>query len=220
LIDSFLRYSFLSIRHNLTIVFTAPPQGAEAFRERCIGAGIEAICVNSATDFEKHRSADLFIDAAFEGLFAQVEGPLLFHCPALTFSSLNAAPSNAARFCAWPGFWERTSWEIATRDNMQGLFAGLLLRAGITAIPVADTAGLIAPRILCTIINEAAYTLAGEIACAADIDTAMKLGTNYPFGPAEWCRMIGPGEVRNVLNAMALENERYLPHPALENLAC
>ncbi|WP_433724541.1 3-hydroxyacyl-CoA dehydrogenase family protein [Nocardia sp. CA-129566] len=28
--------------------------------------------------------------------------------------------------------------------------------------------------------------LARSIACSADIDTAMRLGTNYPLGPLDW----------------------------------
>lgn len=108
---------------------------------------------------------------------------------------------------------------MATMEENEGLFEGMLAPLGIKVLRVADIAGLIAPRILCTLINEAAYTIAGGVAMAADIDTAMKLGTNYPLGPAEWAQKIGFAEVKSVLDSMAVENERYLPHPGLQQLA-
>ena len=45
----------------------------------------------------------------------------------------------------------------------------------------------------------------------AEIDTAMKLGTNYPYGPFEWSSKIGLNHVNQLLKAMAEENERYKP---------
>src|SRR5262249_16378002 len=48
-------------------------------------------------------------------------------------------------------------------------------------------------RILATIINEAAMLLDQGVASREDIDTAMRLGTNYPHGPVEWADRIGFG---------------------------
>lgn len=202
----------------MTIVYTAPRQGPAGFEERCIRAGLQCICVNHANDFLLYPNADLYIDAGFDGTFVNLSVPVLFHCPALPFSRMPLAPVNSARFCAWPGFWERETWEIAVQPAFGGFFETKLAPAGIKAIQVADIGGLIAPRILCTIINETAYTLADGVANTNDIDTAMKLGTNYPLGPAEWARKIGYNEVKSVLESMALENRRYLPHAGLKQL--
>ena len=46
-------------------------------------------------------------------------------------------------------------------------------------------------RVLAAIINEAALAHDEGVASQADIDTAMKLGTNYPRGPLEWADEIG-----------------------------
>ena len=56
---------------------------------------------------------------------------------------------------------------------------------------VPDVPGMIAARTVSMIINEAYYTLEEEISSAEEIDIAMKLGTNYPYGPFEWARQIG-----------------------------
>jgi len=89
-----------------------------------------------------------------------------------------------------------------------------------TAI-VQDRIGMVMPRILCMLINEAAFALTENIASPQDIDTAMKLGTNYPFGPIEWGDRIGFHHVVNVLNAIYNDTheERYRTAPLLKQLA-
>jgi 3-hydroxybutyryl-CoA dehydrogenase len=61
------------------------------------------------------------------------------------------------------------------------------------------------------IINEAYYTVQERTALPEDIDQAMKLGTNYPKGPFEWCREIGINNVYHLLDSMYLDTreERY-----------
>lgn len=71
--------------------------------------------------------------------------------------------------------------------------------------------GLITPRLLCMIINEAFYTVQEGTAQPAAIDTAMKLGTNYPKGPFEWLQIWGIDRVYTLLEALYLDTheERY-----------
>lgn len=68
-------------------------------------------------------------------------------------------------------------------------------------------------RILSTVINEAALAFDEGVASAEDINTAMKLGTNYPKGPLEWAAAIGPGAVRRMLAALnqAAGDGRFAP---------
>jgi 3-hydroxybutyryl-CoA dehydrogenase len=82
---------------------------------------------------------------------------------------------------------------------------------------VQDRAGMVMPRILCMLVNEAAFALMEEIASPADIDLAMKLGTSYPRGPIEWAGKIGIGQVVSVLRALRdeLGEERYRTAPLL-----
>lgn len=86
---------------------------------------------------------------------------------------------------------------------------------------VQDSVGLVLPRILCMLVNEAYFALTENVALPDDIDTAMKLGTNYPFGPVEWADRIG---LRQVLAAMmalhrTLGEDRYRPAPMLQKAA-
>ncbi|MEX2231882.1 MAG: 3-hydroxyacyl-CoA dehydrogenase family protein [Cyclobacteriaceae bacterium] len=76
---------------------------------------------------------------------------------------------------------------------------------------VEDRIGLVTPRVICMIINEAYFTVQDGTASRQDIDLAMKLGTNYPFGPFEWCQRIGLKNVYKLLEAIYKDtnDERY-----------
>ncbi|MCU0403015.1 MAG: 3-hydroxyacyl-CoA dehydrogenase family protein [Chitinophagaceae bacterium] len=199
----------------MTIVHTIQAPGDSFFYERCTAAGFTSLKVDHAKDFVLYPDACLFIDASFDGFFADLSAPLLFHAPAHVFAELPLAPMNSGRFCAWPGFLERSVWEIATPNGLSFPGESIMAALGIKLKLVKDIPGLIGPRVLSTIINEAAFTIAEGVAAAADIDTAMRLGTNYPKGPVEWAKEIGCTEVNSVLMKMGQENRKYMPHPAL-----
>jgi 3-hydroxybutyryl-CoA dehydrogenase len=83
---------------------------------------------------------------------------------------------------------------------------------------VDDRVGLVTPRVICMIINEAYYTVQDGTASRADVDTAMKLGTNYPYGPFEWCNRIGVKHVYELIEALYddTQDERYKICPLLK----
>ncbi|MBI3142539.1 MAG: 3-hydroxyacyl-CoA dehydrogenase [Bacteroidetes bacterium] len=76
---------------------------------------------------------------------------------------------------------------------------------------VSDRVGMVSPRIVCMIVNEACYTLQEGTASIEDIDKSMKLGTAYPQGPFEWADMMGVRNVYEVLVALYddTKDERY-----------
>lgn len=83
---------------------------------------------------------------------------------------------------------------------------------------VQDKPGMINLRLICLIINEAYLVWQEKTANREDIDTAMKLGTNYPFGPIEWSERIGIDNVYAILYAMNEEygEDRYRITPLLK----
>lgn len=96
----------------------------------------------------------------------------------------------------------------------------ILSELGITYSIVPDRVGMIFPRIVSMIINEATQVYSEQVASKEDIDTAMKLGTNYPFGPLEWADKLGVGLVYNLLTALQRDfgEDRYRPHPLLKEM--
>ncbi len=85
---------------------------------------------------------------------------------------------------------------------------------------VKDAPGLVFPRILSLIVNEAARALDEGVAQAAEIDTAMKLGVNYPEGPLRWADRAGVDEVLAVLEGLHAEtgDDRYRPAPLIRKM--
>ena len=83
---------------------------------------------------------------------------------------------------------------------------------------VDDRVGMVTPRVVFMIINEAFYTLQEGTASVEDIDKGMKLGTNYPMGPFEWCDKVGIAHVYEVLEAIYedTKDERYKICPLLK----
>jgi 3-hydroxybutyryl-CoA dehydrogenase len=86
---------------------------------------------------------------------------------------------------------------------------------------VGDAPGLVLGRIISQLVNEAAFALQRGIGTAQDIDTAMRLGFNYPRGPLEWGAAIGFDRVLAVLDALRgeLGEERYRAAPLLRRMA-
>jgi 3-hydroxybutyryl-CoA dehydrogenase len=72
------------------------------------------------------------------------------------------------------------------------------------------------------IINEAFFAMQEGVAPAREIDTAMKLGTNYPRGPVEWAERIGVSQVVALLSALhqSFGEDRYRVAPLLRKSAC
>jgi 3-hydroxybutyryl-CoA dehydrogenase len=86
---------------------------------------------------------------------------------------------------------------------------------------VDDAPGLVLGRIVCQVINEAAFTLGEGLGSADDIDAGMIHGLNYPRGILAWADAIGLDHVLSVLDALELERgeERYRVAPRLRRLA-
>jgi 3-hydroxybutyryl-CoA dehydrogenase len=85
---------------------------------------------------------------------------------------------------------------------------------------VADAPGLVLGRIVCQVINEAAFALGEGLGSAEDIDIGMIYGLNYPRGILSWADEIGLDHVLGVLDGLLLERgeERYRIAPLLRRM--
>lgn len=128
-------------------------------------------------------------------------------------------------FCALPTFTQKSLVEVAPTvfspkeniESAQQFFKSL----DKETVLVQDRVGMVLPRILCQVFNEAVFALQEDIASPLDIDIAMKLGTNYPLGPIEWADTIGAKQVYAVLCAIErdLKEDRYRIAPLLKQMA-
>jgi 3-hydroxybutyryl-CoA dehydrogenase len=98
---------------------------------------------------------------------------------------------------------------------------GLLQAAGLTVFAVDDAPGLVVTRTVAMLVNGAVDARHKGVASAADIDTAMRLGTNYPLGPLAWGDRWGPATIVGILDAMQAwyGEDRYRPSAPLRRIA-
>ena len=92
-------------------------------------------------------------------------------------------------------------------------FCSLIKKTPVLAL---DQPGFIVNRVLVPMINEAIFLLQEGVK-AADIDTAMKLGTNQPMGPLTLADFVGLDTLLYILQILHRElgEDKYRPCPLL-----
>ena len=76
-------------------------------------------------------------------------------------------------------------------------------------------------RIVCQLVNEAAFAIGEGVGSAEDVDTGLTLGLSHPRGAVAWGEAIGLEHVLAVVDALWEERheERYRAAPALRRAA-
>ena len=133
--------------------------------------------------------------AATEGLFRAMGGHPRYH----VFAALRAQVAQG---------------RLGRKSGQGYVFPG-------DAGPAPADAAAIALRIEATLVNEAGWLLAEGGTTPDGIDTALKLGLNFPRGPFEMLAAHGADRIRATLagleaSAPAHLETRYLPSPLLE----
>lgn len=177
-------------------------------------AGIDLIF-----DFSLGNNPDRFY------LYQAQEGLIVF-CQAVTLSLAQLVMQMQGKlactlfgFNGWPTLLNRPVLEVSLlKENDRPLLEEVCQKLGTAYLLVADRVGLVTPRVLAMIINEAFYTLQEQTATASDIDLALKLGTNYPDGPFAWTEKIGIENIYKLLESLYADtrDERYKVCPLLK----
>lgn len=166
--------------------------------------------------------ADVFVDFDFDGssermhqLKTLTPATVVVNAVSLTCSEL---PTGFVRINGWPGFTNPDVVEFASAaPELPQTLLHLAEACKKTCLRVPDTVGMVRPRIIAMIINEAFLAAEQQVSSPAEIDTAMKLGTNYPLGPFEWAQLIGRESLLQLLQRLAEEDPAYQPAPLLNN---
>lgn len=121
---------------------------------------------------------------------------------------------------AIPTFIGRDRFEMSVYNDEDAAFlTDLMSEIGMTCEIVADRVGMVTPRIVCMIVNEACFVLQEGTAGIAEVDQAMRLGTNYPQGPFAWADAMGIHNVFDILTALKEDTgeEKYKMAPLLKS---
>ena len=131
-------------------------------------------------------------------------------------TTLEDLPENFIRINGWPGFLSRPVVEAGVVNHeLKTPAEKIFALFNKTTRWVPDVPGFAAARVICTIINEAYFALEEKVSTKEEMDMAMKLGTNYPYGPFEWGKKMGLKNVYDLLTCLSMKHSRYTPAPLL-----
>lgn len=100
-----------------------------------------------------------------------------------------------------------------TRDFVENVLAK-------KSVKVYESPGFITTRLICTLINEALHVLSEGVASAEDIDSAMRIGYDFHYGPLEMCDRFGLDSVLAAMEGMFREfgDIKYRPSFILKQM--
>lgn len=104
---------------------------------------------------------------------------------------------------------------VDTDENIVGVVMELARRLSKVPINAKEYPGFIVNRILVPMINEAVQAYQDGVGSAEDIDTAMKLGANFPMGPLALADLVGVDVVLAVMEVLYEEFNDSKYRPAL-----
>lgn len=180
---------------------------------------------------ESHlEKADVFFDFSLEENSAYLEHYINYPSMSVFLNSVtfnlaeqavyqSKVQCNLFGFNGHPTFIERDLLEVSMyKLEDKSILESTLKSLSLDFQLVDDRVGMVTPRIIAMIINEAYYTVMEGTATKEDIDLGMKLGTNYPMGPFDWTSKWGIANVYEVLEALYedTKEERYKICPLLK----
>src|SRR6186997_402524 len=196
----------------------------EQLKEELLSNGVSDYCkidwIISPEELLSHPNADAVIDLLFEHNGYDVSHLNNYLTKPVFVNSMNKTIVEIGlpliRINAWPSFLKRNIAEVSIADEVNKNKAEKILSLlNRKADWVADVKGFISPRVISMIINEAYFTLEENVSTKEEIDIAMKLGTNYPYGPFEWSKKIGLKKIAGLLKELSITEKRYEPSSLL-----
>ena len=192
----------------------------DELKEELLSGGINGDCkidwVGSSAELSSHTDFDAVIDLLFENNGYDVTYLKRFLPNRVIVNSVSKTNSEIGssfiRINGWPGFLERNIAEVACihdADKKEAEKILISLNRQVEWVP--DIKGFISSRVVSMIINEAYFALEENVSTKEEIDIAMKLGTNYPYGPFEWAKKIGLKNIITLLTELSLTEKRYQP---------
>lgn len=142
------------------------------------------------------------VDALGEG-----DAPVVYDAYRFTAAALGGADRAAFGIGVLGPLEDQTALEvIGNRAAATTVLAPFFVQSGVAAVPIADVPGRFVGACVASVINEAVYARAEDVAGEAEIDRAMQLGVRYPRGPFAWLERIGRPRVAAMLEQLAAED--------------
>jgi 3-hydroxybutyryl-CoA dehydrogenase len=162
---------------------------------------INILWLQDISQLQEYKEAAIVIDLLFEKnhltWLQSISSLVIINNVEYTLAETD---TSFVRVNAWPSFLKSHVIEASCLDGQykqktEEVFS--LFNKKIEWLP--DEIGFVTPRIISMIVNEAFIALKEGVSSKEEIDTAMKLGTNCPYGPFEWAEKIGMERIDSLL---------------------
>ena len=195
--------------------------------------------IQGSTDISIVKDADLIIEAATEdmeakkALFAELdqlvkpEAIIATNTSSLSITEIAAATGRPDKVIGMHFFNPVPAMKLVeiiqgltTSDETKATIVELAEKLGKTPVEVAEAPGFVVNRLVIPMINVGVGMLAGGVAGAKGIDTAMKLGANHPMGPLELGDLIGLDVCLAIMDVLYSEygDPKYRAHVLLRKM--
>jgi 3-hydroxybutyryl-CoA dehydrogenase len=184
------------------------------------GLAAETVCLFAENAEAVDLQADAIVDFSFDGSMEHVQAlKSYFPRPVVVNSVLYTCAELGVpfiRFNGWPSLMNTQSTEVFIPAGDEEKAASVFSALGWKVVSQPDICGFTSARVVGMIVNEAYFALGEGVSTRAEMDVAMKLGTNYPHGPFEWASLIGLENIYSLLKKLSANDTRYRAAPELE----
>ncbi len=210
-------------------------------KDRITGADRDAALarIKGTTDYADLKPCDAVIEAAAEheelkhrilkqiDVIVRSDAILASNTSSISITRLAAVVTRPDRFVGMHFFNPVPMMALVevirgmqTSDATVAATEALAKRLGKAPIVVRNSPGFVVNRILCPMINEAAFLLGEGLAPAAQIDEAMRLGCGHPIGPLALADMVGLDVMLAVMEVFYRDfnDPKYRPAPLLKEM--
>jgi 3-hydroxybutyryl-CoA dehydrogenase len=193
---------------------------ARELLDRARTAGFDA---RPPEDFGGEEEPELVVDASVPAPVGDI-GLMDGGPPVLTLcadGALAARDPTACGFHLLPPLSGASLVELtrgpATRGDAAEQAERFFTACGFHREWVADAPGLVLGRIVCQLVNEAAFAVGERVGAPEDVDAGLELGLNHPRGAVAWGRAIGFDHVLATIDGLwdDLRDPRYRAAPLL-----
>ncbi len=171
--------------------------------------------IESLEELQDFSSAGAFIDLLFEPEHLQALSSIEKKIILINSVEKVSGSANMVRFNGWPALLSGTMIEATAAESLKPAAEEVFSQFHKTIEWLPDEHGFVTARGVSMIISEAYRALEEGVSSEEDINTAMKLGTNYPYGPFEWANKIGHARIASLLQKMSEGKAHYSPASSL-----